>query len=150
MARFSKKKSYEDKMRVFFLNCVCNISHLQNSGTKGDHKCILIFILSARYSCQMWMTLEFSRQIFEKSSSIKCHENPSSRSRIVLWWQTDKHDEANSRFLQFPFYCCAVFVINIVNLFVHRTRITLISKEILPIFIRFFFLEDRVYNKMMK
>jgi hypothetical protein len=27
--------------------------------------------------------LEFSRQIFEKSSNIECHENPSSGSRVI-------------------------------------------------------------------
>ena len=35
------------------------------------------------------MKLEFSRQIFEKSSNIKFYENPSSGSRVVPWWQTD-------------------------------------------------------------
>jgi hypothetical protein len=33
---------------------------------------------SARYSCPISIKLEFSRQIFEKSSNIKFHENPSS------------------------------------------------------------------------
>jgi len=41
------------------------------------------------------MKLEFSRQIFEKYSNIKFHENPSSGSR-----RTGRHDEANSRFSQ--------------------------------------------------
>jgi len=35
------------------------------------------------------MKLEFSQQIFEKSSNIKFHENQSSGSRIVLWRRTD-------------------------------------------------------------
>jgi len=51
------------------------------------------------------MKLEFYRQIFEKSSNIKCHENPCSGSRVVLYERTDGrtdiHDEANSRFSQF-------------------------------------------------
>jgi hypothetical protein len=29
------------------------------------------------------MKLEFSRQIFEKYSYIKCHENPSGESRLL-------------------------------------------------------------------
>jgi len=29
--------------------------------------------------------------------------------------QTNRHDEANCRFLQFAFYRCAVFAINTVN-----------------------------------
>jgi hypothetical protein len=37
------------------------------------------------------MKLEFSRQIFEKYSNIKFHENPFSGSRDVLCRQTDIH-----------------------------------------------------------
>jgi len=35
------------------------------------------------------MKLEISRQIFEKYSNIKFHENPSSGSRVVPCGQTD-------------------------------------------------------------
>ena len=50
-----------------------------------------------------------SQQIFEKGSSIKFHQNPSSGSRVIPCEQTDRwtdvrtdgQDEANSRFLQF-------------------------------------------------
>ena len=49
---------------------------------------------------QNFMKLEFSRQISEKYSNIRFHENPSSGSRVVLCgrtnWQTDRHNEANS------------------------------------------------------
>ena len=37
---------------------------------------------------------EFSRQIFEKSWNVKYHKNPSSGSRRVPRWQTDRRDEA--------------------------------------------------------
>jgi hypothetical protein len=59
------------------------------------------------------MKLEFSRQILEKCSDIKFHENPSSGSRVVPCGRTDtltggytdrltgREDEANSRFSQF-------------------------------------------------
>jgi hypothetical protein len=45
---------------------------------------------------------EFSRQIFEKYSDVKFHENPSSWSR-VFFVRTDGRtdDEADSRFSQF-------------------------------------------------
>jgi hypothetical protein len=38
---------------------------------------------SIRYACQILMKLEFSRQIFEKSSTIKFKENPFSGGRVV-------------------------------------------------------------------
>ena len=44
--------------------------------------------------------LEFSRQIFEKCSDIKLHENPSSGSRFVPR-RIDRRDGSNSRFSQF-------------------------------------------------
>ena len=37
------------------------------------------------------MKLEFSRQIYEKSSNIKFHKNPSSERRVVPWGRTDGH-----------------------------------------------------------
>jgi len=47
------------------------------------------------------MKIEFSRQIFE-NAHIKFRENPSSGRRVVPFGrtggQTDRHDEANSRF----------------------------------------------------
>jgi len=36
------------------------------------------------------MELEFSQQIFEKSSNIKFNENPSSGSRVVPCGRTDR------------------------------------------------------------
>jgi len=36
-----------------------------------------------RYSCQILMKLEFSREVFERYSNIKFHENPSSGGRAV-------------------------------------------------------------------
>jgi len=50
--------------------------------------------------------IDFYRQIFEKYSNTKFHENPSGGRRVVLCGltdrqsQTDRYDEANSRFLQ--------------------------------------------------
>jgi len=57
------------------------------------------------------MKLKFSRQIFEESSNIKFHGNPSSGSELFYVnglthrpmggqadRQTDEHDEAKSRF----------------------------------------------------
>jgi hypothetical protein len=47
------------------------------------------------------MKLEFSQHVFEKYSYIKFIENRSGGSRVVPCGQTDRHDEANSRFSQF-------------------------------------------------
>ena len=56
---------------------------------------------STRFSNQILMELRFSRQIFEKSSNIKFHQNPSRGSQVVPCGRTDRHDEGNSRFSQF-------------------------------------------------
>jgi hypothetical protein len=53
------------------------------------HKSTLVFMLSTRYSCQILMKFEFSRQIFEKYSNTKLHENPSGWGRVVLCGRTD-------------------------------------------------------------
>jgi hypothetical protein len=45
-------------------------------------------MLSARYSSQILMTLEFSQQVFENSSNIEFCANPSSASRVV---HADRH-----------------------------------------------------------
>ena len=54
-----------------------------------------------RYSSHILMKLEFFRQIFEKYSNIKFHENPYSGSRVVACGRTDGPGEANSRISQF-------------------------------------------------
>jgi hypothetical protein len=38
------------------------------------------------------LELEYSREIFEKYSNIKFHENPSSGNRVVSCGQTDRTD----------------------------------------------------------
>ena len=42
-----------------------------------------------RYSCQILIKFVFYRQIFEKFSTIKFHEFPSSASRVVPCGRTD-------------------------------------------------------------
>ena len=44
---------------------------------------------STRYTCQVLTKLEFSRHIFEETSNIKFHKNPSSGSRVVPCGRTD-------------------------------------------------------------
>ena len=45
--------------------------------------------------------LEFSRQIFEKYTNIKFHENPSSGSGIVLCGQTDGRTDVTKLIVAF-------------------------------------------------
>ena len=53
----------------------------------------------------MLVKLKFSWQIFEKSSNVKFHENPSSGNRALPCGRTDgrtdRHEEASSLFPQF-------------------------------------------------
>ena len=46
--------------------CVCSISYFKKSSASFCHKCTNVFMYSTRYSCQILMKVEFSRQIFEK------------------------------------------------------------------------------------
>jgi hypothetical protein len=78
----------------FLYSFVWNISHSNKKRAIYDKNIYLS-------KCKVPVILEFSGQMFEKSSDIKFHENPSSRSRVVPCRQTDRHDEANSRFSQF-------------------------------------------------
>jgi hypothetical protein len=55
---------------------------------------------------QILIKFEISRQIFEKYSNIKFHENPSNGSWVVLCGRKDResdgrHDEAKSSFRNF-------------------------------------------------
>jgi len=50
---------------------------------------IYIFVLNTRYSDQILMKLEYSRQIFENYSNIKFHENSFSGSRVVPYGRVD-------------------------------------------------------------
>ena len=45
--------------------------------------------VSERYPCQMLIKYEYSLQIFEKSSNVKFHKNPSNGSRVVPCGQAD-------------------------------------------------------------
>jgi len=55
-----------------------------------EHKtCVVILSTRLRYSSQILTKLGFSRQIFQKSSTIKFHENPPSESQVVPWGPTD-------------------------------------------------------------
>jgi hypothetical protein len=56
-------------------------------------KCILAFLYSIRYFCQILRKLEFPQQIFEKYSNIKFHEIPSNGSRVAPCGPTDRRKD---------------------------------------------------------
>jgi hypothetical protein len=47
------------------------------------------------------MKFEISQQNVEKYSGLKFYYSPFGGSRVVSCGQTDRHDEANGRFLKF-------------------------------------------------
>ena len=94
---------------IFSSNSVWKSSHSKKNSARydrWDHKCTKGFLYNTRYSCQIFIKLEFSRQIFKKYADIKFHENPSSGSQVVLcaptvYRQKDRHDKTTSRFRSF-------------------------------------------------
>jgi hypothetical protein len=84
----------------FYTSFVRNLSHSKKNSARCYHKRTYVFLWSTHYSCQILMQLEFPREIFEKSSNIKFHENPSGGSRVVPCGWMNWH-EASSRFMHF-------------------------------------------------
>jgi len=86
----NKKKVTEHKMCVLIFSAtfVWTISHSKKNWERNDKKCMLVFMYRC-YSCQILIQLEFSRQIFEKSSNIRFNKNPPSGSRVVPCGRTD-------------------------------------------------------------
>jgi hypothetical protein len=66
---------------IFSATFVSNISHSKKNWARYDHKRTLVFT-KVPISLTL-MKLEFSRQIFEKYSNNKFHENLSNDSRVV-------------------------------------------------------------------
>jgi hypothetical protein len=101
-ARFSGKKITEYKMCFDSLyNLVLNISHSKKNSARYSYKCINVFIQSTRYSCKLLMKLEISRQVFEKYSNVWKFFQWESSYSMRMDRQTDRHDEANSRYPKF-------------------------------------------------
>ena len=90
---FKKVIAYKMCVLILFTTFVWNMSHSLKNWERYDHKHILVFMYSTHYSCQSVMKLEFSRQVFEKYSNIKFHENLSSGSRVIPCRQTDSQPD---------------------------------------------------------
>jgi hypothetical protein len=105
-ARFSRKKKKNMKcvFRVFTQLLSEIFFHSKKKWARYDRKCLLVFMLSALWSYPILMKFEFSQQIFRKILKYKnswqsVQREPSCSIRTDV--QTDRHDEANSRFSQF-------------------------------------------------
>jgi hypothetical protein len=73
---------------LIFSTFISNISHYKKKWERYDRN---VHWSSRKYSLFLsdFDETEFSRQIFEKSSNIKFHENLSSGSRVVPCGQTE-------------------------------------------------------------
>jgi len=68
---------------------------------------------SILYSCQISMTLEFSRQVFKKISNIKFPENPSSRSRVVPRGRADRRTDITKLIVVFRNFANAFKIVRL-------------------------------------
>jgi len=85
-------------MLIFYIlyNACWNASHPKRNSGRYCHRCTEVFKHSPLDSRQIWMKFEFPRKFFEKYSTTKFYENPSSGNRVVPCGQKDRHDKANS------------------------------------------------------
>jgi hypothetical protein len=82
-AQFSEKSYWTWNVFWFCLQLLSEIFLIQRRIQRDMiKKCILVSLQSIHYSCQVLMKTDFSRQIFEKCSNIKFHENPPSGSSV--------------------------------------------------------------------
>jgi hypothetical protein len=86
---FKKKKVTGRKMRVLILTFFSETFFILRRIERDIKNVYWSSWKNTSYSCLILVKLEFSRQIFEKYSCIKFHENPSSGSRVVPCDQTD-------------------------------------------------------------
>jgi hypothetical protein len=82
---------------IFSTTFVWHIFHSKKKSARY-HTITYVFMYCTPCPSQILNKLEFSWQIFKKSSNIKFHENQSSGSRAVPCRWTDRHTKANSHF----------------------------------------------------
>jgi hypothetical protein len=70
-AWFSEKKSFNIKCVLIFSTLLSETSHSTHNSARR-RKCAQIFTYSTRYSCRILIIFDFSGQIFEKSTNMKC------------------------------------------------------------------------------
>ena len=84
------KYDIERKVCVLILlaTFVCKISHSNKNPALYHRKCMLVFMYSTLYSCEVLMELEYPREVFDKFSNIKFLVSPYSGCRVVPWGRT--------------------------------------------------------------
>lgn len=83
-----------------------NISQYEKSSARYYHKYTYIFMPSTRHFCQILIKLQFSQQILKKNHHISwkyVRWEPRCSMQTQRW--ADKHDEVNSRLLEFCGMC---------------------------------------------
>jgi hypothetical protein len=79
---YKKVIGHEMCVLILYTTVFRNISHSKKNLGRYDKKCVLVFMYSTRYSGRILIKLEFSRQIFQKYSNFKFHENPLGGSGV--------------------------------------------------------------------
>ena len=83
---FRKKKKvteYKTRVLIFSTTFTWGVFNPKNNSARYYHKCTQVFNVQYPLNLLDSYKLEFSRQILEKYSTVKFHENPSSGSRVV-------------------------------------------------------------------
>jgi len=87
------------KYEFWFSLQLWNISHSELA--RNDHKCILAFMHSTRYSGQILMKTEFSRQISKILKYQISWKSVQWEPGCSMWTEGQTWREANSRLSQF-------------------------------------------------
>jgi hypothetical protein len=90
------------RVLIFSPTFVQIISHSKKKCARCDKKYLLVLMENVFLFCPILMKFEFSRQVFEKCSDIKFHENPSIGSRVFPCGRTNSHGEAVRKFANAP------------------------------------------------
>jgi hypothetical protein len=101
-----RQEVIEAKICVVFLSALFSETFVILTGNERDvFKNVYWSYVKYRYSCQILMKIEFSRDIFVKILNVKFLENSSIGSRVVPCersdGQMDRRDETNIHFSQF-------------------------------------------------
>ena len=89
---------------LFLYNFVWHISHSKKNWARYDEKMLNYVVLHVEYTLFLsdFDKLEFSLQIFENTQISNFMKIRPVRAKLFhVDWQTDRHNEPNSRFKQF-------------------------------------------------